>query len=218
MSNPANAFMVNVQFGGYSATPARRQPEEGVAASAYIENGGPIDPATWCYYTALTGTLTGIGNYAGAVIDIRPHAGLPGGLRRQRQERHFGASGWFNSTAISQPASGSLTTTDRGDINSDLGDCPPATASVGDRVWNDADGDGVQDAGEAGINGVTVELLDAYGNVIATTTTSGDGNYGFANLIAGNYTVRSSPPRSPRESRRRTTLTASARPTSPPSP
>ena len=64
------------------------------------------------------------------------------------------------------------------------------TASVGDRVWNDADGDGLQDAGEAGINGVTVELLDSGGAVIASQATSGDGNYTFDNLAAGNYSVR----------------------------
>ncbi len=64
------------------------------------------------------------------------------------------------------------------------------TASVGDRVWFDTNGDGVQDAGEAGINGVTVQLLDAGSNVIATATTGGDGNYTFSNLIGGNYSVR----------------------------
>src|SRR6185295_16555796 len=63
-------------------------------------------------------------------------------------------------------------------------------ASVGDRVWNDSDGDGVQDAGEIGINGVTVELLDNGGNVIDTQVTAGDGNYLFDHLAAGNYSVR----------------------------
>ena len=28
------------------------------------------------------------------------------------------------------------------------------TARIGDFVWNDADGDGIQDGGETGINGV----------------------------------------------------------------
>src|ERR1700712_432427 len=64
------------------------------------------------------------------------------------------------------------------------------TASVGDRVWLDSNGNGVQDAGEAGINGVTVELLDGSNNVVGTATTSGDGNYTFSNLGAGTYTVR----------------------------
>ena len=62
--------------------------------------------------------------------------------------------------------------------------------SIGDRVWADANGNAVQDAGEVGINGVTVQLLNSSSTVIATTTTSGDGSYTFANLLAGTYTVR----------------------------
>src|SRR5581483_3685066 len=57
--------------------------------------------------------------------------------------------------------------------------------SVGDRVWLDTNGNGIQDAGETGINGVTVQLLNSSGTVIATTTTAGDGNYTFSNLAAG---------------------------------
>ena len=64
------------------------------------------------------------------------------------------------------------------------------TGSIGDRIWLDANANGVQDAGEAGINGVTVELLDNAGSVVATATTSGDGSYTFNNLAGGNYTVR----------------------------
>jgi hypothetical protein len=64
------------------------------------------------------------------------------------------------------------------------------TASLGDRVWYDVDGDGVQDAGEPGLNGVTVQLVDGGGNVIASATTSGNGDYSFGNLMAGTYIVR----------------------------
>lgn len=64
------------------------------------------------------------------------------------------------------------------------------TAAIGDRIWNDYSADGVQDAWEPGINGVTVELLDGAGNVIATDTTSGDGSYWFSDLMPGTYTVR----------------------------
>ncbi|MDX1999568.1 MAG: SdrD B-like domain-containing protein, partial [Thermoanaerobaculia bacterium] len=68
--------------------------------------------------------------------------------------------------------------------------CPPGKGSIGDRVWNDLDADGVQDAGEPGLNGVTVELLDATGAVLATQVTAGNGNYLFPNLATGNYSVR----------------------------
>ena len=68
--------------------------------------------------------------------------------------------------------------------------CPVvATASVGDRLWNDTDADGAQDGGETGLNGITVELKNGGGTVIATTTTAGDGNYLFFNLAAGAYSV-----------------------------
>ncbi|MEZ4675063.1 MAG: SdrD B-like domain-containing protein [Caldilineaceae bacterium] len=49
---------------------------------------------------------------------------------------------------------------------------------IGNRVWEDYDGDGVQDADEPGLNGLTVTLQTPTG--ITTTTTGGDGNYYFA--------------------------------------
>ena len=62
--------------------------------------------------------------------------------------------------------------------------------SIGDRVWLDLDADGHQDLGEAGINGLTVVLLDSSSNVVSTTTTGDDpstgvteqGWYGFSGL------------------------------------
>ncbi|MBW3664948.1 MAG: carboxypeptidase regulatory-like domain-containing protein, partial [Actinobacteria bacterium] len=63
-------------------------------------------------------------------------------------------------------------------------------AAIGDFVWNDIDGDGLQDAGEPGIGGVTVELLASDGTTrLASTTTEADGAYGFVNLLAGDYVV-----------------------------
>ena len=62
-------------------------------------------------------------------------------------------------------------------------------ASLGDLVWNDTDADGVQDVGETGIDGVTVNLYASDGTLIATTVTSGGGLYLFDNLIPGDYYV-----------------------------
>jgi hypothetical protein len=66
---------------------------------------------------------------------------------------------------------------------------PAPLASLGDRVWNDIDGDGVQDANEPGMAGITVTLYDAAGNVIGTTVSDASGNYKFSNLPAGSYRV-----------------------------
>ncbi|MCA9242812.1 MAG: DUF11 domain-containing protein [Phycisphaerales bacterium] len=66
-------------------------------------------------------------------------------------------------------------------------------ASVGDRVWMDRDRDGRQDAGEPGIAGVSVALLDANG-VIDTTVTDANGLYTFDNVLPGSRYVRFTPP------------------------
>ncbi|NND00467.1 MAG: hypothetical protein HKN85_09820, partial [Gammaproteobacteria bacterium] len=61
----------------------------------------------------------------------------------------------------------------------------PGTGIIGDRVWSDANGNGIQDAGEAGIAGVTVELFDGSGVSQGTTTTDSDGDYFFTNVPFG---------------------------------
>ena len=64
-------------------------------------------------------------------------------------------------------------------------------ASLGDYVWRDIDEDGIQDAGESGISGVTVELIDPVTDtVIDTTTTDGTGFMSFTDLDPDEYAVR----------------------------
>ncbi len=84
----------------------------------------------------------------------------------------------------------------------------PPNNGLGDVVWFDADADGVQDAGEAGLPGATVELfmedpgdpgsfiaaVDADSNPVDAVTTDANGNYVFFNLDDGNYRVRFTPP------------------------
>jgi hypothetical protein len=67
-------------------------------------------------------------------------------------------------------------------------------ANIGDRVWYDTDQDGIQDASETGVPGVTVYLLDAGGNVIASTVTNGQGYYRFEDIPPGDYAVQFAPP------------------------
>jgi hypothetical protein len=188
-SNPANGFTVTVSFSGYSTTPPAGSPKEELSASAYVQNGGPVDPSAWVYYTSFTGTLTGTGSYAGAVIELtQTGPAFQVGNGANGKNTGFGGSGWFNWNVVTQPTTGgSLQATGMGDINVDLVDCQNI-GSVGDRLWNDANGNGVQDAGENGINGVTVQLVDGAGNLIASAITAGDGNYSFS-YLAGSYSV-----------------------------
>ena len=60
--------------------------------------------------------------------------------------------------------------------------CAVPPIQIGNFVWKDTDGDGVQDAGETPLQGVTVKLYAADGTtVIATATTDAKGQYYFSN-------------------------------------
>ncbi|WP_062209017.1 SdrD B-like domain-containing protein [Demequina oxidasica] len=60
---------------------------------------------------------------------------------------------------------------------------------IGNLVWKDWNNNGIAEAGEDGIEGVLVQLLDDTGAVIAETVTDEDGGYVFTNLAAGSYSV-----------------------------
>ncbi len=64
----------------------------------------------------------------------------------------------------------------------------PSTAELGDTVWNDLDGDGIQEVGEPGIEGVIVRL-ELGGTLLASMQTDVNGRYGFSSLLGGVYTV-----------------------------
>jgi len=72
----------------------------------------------------------------------------------------------------------------------------PAPAFYGDRVWYDLNENGIQDVGEAGVNGIKVKLFSprvagvqnpATDSLINFTITANGGFYRFSNLRAGNY-------------------------------
>ncbi|MCO6449869.1 MAG: carboxypeptidase regulatory-like domain-containing protein, partial [Caldilineales bacterium] len=68
---------------------------------------------------------------------------------------------------------------------------------IGNQVFYDVDGDGVYNpaAGDTGIAGVTVELLNAAGTIVITSTITGaSGDYVFTSLPTGTYRVRVSDP------------------------
>ena len=73
-------------------------------------------------------------------------------------------------------------------------------ASIGNLVWTDTNNNGVKDASETGIDGVTVQLLFDANNdgdftdpgestPVASLLTSGGGAYSFTSLPPGNYQV-----------------------------
>jgi uncharacterized repeat protein (TIGR01451 family) len=64
----------------------------------------------------------------------------------------------------------------------------PEPSAVGDRVWHDADTDGVQDIGESGYPSATVSLYMAGAYApLRTTTTDATGGYRFQDVQPGPY-------------------------------
>ena len=72
--------------------------------------------------------------------------------------------------------------------------------TIGNLVWNDANGNGIKEAFEPGVGGVTVKLyLDndnnnipdgpGFGTIVSTTTTAANGSYFFNELDPGRYIV-----------------------------
>lgn len=95
-----------------------------------------------------------------------------------------------------------VTTLGHGESNLtiDAGLIPTTTlfGKIGNVLWSDENGNGIQDPGEKGIDGVTVTLRDGNDNLIGTTVTnsvydsvyaSTYGNYLFDHLYPGQYYV-----------------------------
>ncbi|MGG9972479.1 SdrD B-like domain-containing protein, partial [Ferruginibacter sp. SUN002] len=98
-------------------------------------------------------------------------------------------TGELRSNSIALTAGGEPTTDgDGSNGNLTLGFALKGTGSIGDRVWDDFNANGLQDSGEQGLAGVNVVLT--YPNAVTVNlTTDANGLYAFNNLAPGTYTL-----------------------------
>ena len=82
------------------------------------------------------------------------------------------------SFTISVTAGSTVTSLDFGDFQN---------ITISGQAYNDLNGNGTEDPGEPGFEGWTIDLFDASGNILATTTTDANGDYNFAGLGPGTY-------------------------------
>ncbi|WP_262713720.1 SdrD B-like domain-containing protein, partial [Neolewinella aurantiaca] len=94
------------------------------------------------------------------------------------------------------PYDGAVTSPNSTDLKGSGGDIEIVGdyVSLGNLVWEDSNDNGLFDLTESGIPGVTVNLLNAGGAVLMTTTTNSSGEYLFTDLLPGDYIVEIIPP------------------------
>ena len=151
----------------------------GVTVALLGEDGMPVLDANGVPMTAVTDEMgayqfVGLAPASYRVVIVDPDKGGLAGLIPTQAYTGRGAT-----EAV-------VTVTDASVQGVDFGLVAPAT--IGDRVWNDEDGNGV-DNGEPGVPGVTVILTGADGAEVARTTTDANGTYRFTGLVPGTYTV-----------------------------
>jgi len=130
--DPTFAFNVTYNFEA-SSGPGSNGPKLELFQSAYINNGGPIDPYTWQFFDFSGGSFTGLGSLAGLNLDVleRPAGGLyplQFGEGANGKNGNLGAAVWFSlvtgSDCTNDLCNDLAGQTLRGDVNVDLSPVP----------------------------------------------------------------------------------------------
>ena len=159
---------------GVVAVLLRMEGEPEVAASAAVDRDG-------CYaFTRLRG-----GRYALAFtlpdgVLFTAHSDEPGGSC---------AAGRESGTALSRTFDLA-----EGEARAEMNAGGYSPGRIGDFVWRDGNGNGLQDYGEPPCAGVRLTLLDGKDGVLSETESDEYGFYRFGGLRPGAYRVRIEPP------------------------
>ena len=123
-TNSSNTLDVSLEYTDF--TEVNPDPKLELIASAYVDQGGPVDPSTWTYHQSLSGTLTGnSGDMNGVVISASLRGSLPQlGNGANGKNVEYGMSNWFDFEVLSAPAGAPVSVGDtfRGDLNADFKD------------------------------------------------------------------------------------------------
>ena len=184
----------------FNDSPVLDSPFEGVTVRLLDADGNPVKDASGADITAKTaadGTYkfdrVPMGSYK---VEVVPGAAKVDGTDVNLSD-YKQTYGYGSSTTRSEAGKGTLVTPTAISLTAAA---PNATkvdfafvkpASLGDFVWFDANKDGIQDADEAGVPGVTVTLtdgagnpvIDLDGNPVKAVTTDANGMYEFTNLM-----------------------------------
>ncbi|MEO6596492.1 MAG: hypothetical protein ABIP94_17205, partial [Planctomycetota bacterium] len=105
-----SAFLVDIAFTGHLTPASPGYPPAGapytqLLPSAYVPSGS-VDPATFRYYTAASGTLVGVRNLDGAVLSLQHSGPIQVGLGANNRNATLGLQANFTVTVTQQPPFG----------------------------------------------------------------------------------------------------------------
>ncbi len=201
-------FEVDVWLGGRTEVAPPGSPKKELRSSAYVDRGGPVDPATWAYYTSLDGSLTGRGSFSGALVSLaRRGPALQVGYGANGKNIQYGAASWIDWQVIDHPDGDPFSAdSGRGDFNLELNLEYCADASERDSDY------GLYQGGHAlslpgigpdfvfdGAPGSLLENSDGVARLVGTVRRGSDPSQAFEIDIELTGYTRVAPPGSPKK-------------------
>jgi len=117
---------------------------------------------------------------AGPIISVNGSTGTPGAASNPTATSSQIIAITLNGDGGSSEISGSA--------NNNFAEIVPSRISG--MVFRDENNNGIQNGADTGLSGITIELLNNAGSVIATTATDTNGAYSFTGLAPATYSVR----------------------------
>lgn len=159
-----------------------------------VDNGN----GTWTVQTSLASTASadfGVHVYANEQCDPSGNGEAAVPLGAGMLTTNGGGIGTASIIVDIPPTLVTATATDVDGNTSELSPCfMPPGGILGNRVFLDSNGDGLQGPEELGVDGITVRLLSSANAVLDSKVTAGGGYFGFADVPSGSYRLEVSPP------------------------
>lgn len=163
--------------------------------SSGVAGGGTSVPFSASTTTDVLGNyaFTGLNPGSYTVTEPTQPAGTLNGITTAGSVSGTGTAGTATSIAATPSAVSNIVLLKNAGIvatspNNNFAEVVPS--SISGTVFLDQNNDGIKEAGDTALVGVTIQLLNGSNSVIATTTTDTSGNYSFTGLAPGTYSVR----------------------------
>ena len=153
------------------------------------------------FAVSLSTTTDALGNYSFTALDPGSYtvteptqpSGTLNGITTAGTIGGTGSAGTATAVAVTPSAiSNIILLKNAGTVatspNNNFAEVIPS--AISGTVFLDQNNNGIEEAGDTPLIGVTIQLLNGSGTVIATTTTDTSGNYSFTGLAPGTYSVR----------------------------